>query len=192
MNLKYKSFLRTKYRNARKNIKNRDELQKKICRLFLKSDLYKNCTSVYLYSAAGSEVNLDTVIETALTDGKSVALPLCLDKNGNMEFYFIQSVHDLTRGMYGITEPIKEKCQKAVFDENTVCLVPGLCFDKSGGRLGYGKGYYDRFLTFFSGKSVGICFEGCTTEKLTLDTHDIKVDYLITDKKIYIFKTKEE
>ncbi|MBQ8503765.1 MAG: 5-formyltetrahydrofolate cyclo-ligase [Clostridia bacterium] len=187
-----KASLRIKYRAIRNNTENRAELQKRICRLFTESDMYKECTSVFLYSAVNSEVNIDAVFRKALSDGKKVAFPLCIDSEGSMEFYFTESPEDMITGMYGIKEPVKELCKKADYDENTVCLVPGLGFDKKGGRLGYGKGYYDRFLSEFCGESVGICFESCLSDSLSLDKHDVKVNYLITDKKIYIFKMEEE
>lgn len=187
-----KTTLRVKYREIRKNIKNKFELEKKICDRFLLSDLYRNCDALFLYSAIGSEVNIDRIIQCALSDRKKVALPVCLDENGTMEFYFIKGLSDIKTGMYGISEPIADCSQRAYSDSSTVCLVPGLCFDRSGGRLGYGKGYYDRFLEQFKGTCVGICLEACIESSLVLDTHDKTVDYLITDKKTYIFSNKEE
>lgn len=183
-----KNTLRAKYREIRKSIKNKCELENSICNLFLQSDIYRNCNTLFLYSAVGSEADIERITATALAEGKKVALPVCLDKDGNMSFYFIRGLCDINKGMYAIREPKTELCPEADFDSETVCLVPGLCFDKQGGRLGYGKGYYDRFLQKFTGTSVGICFESCLTDSLILDTHDKTVNYLITDKKIYIFR----
>lgn len=188
MSIIYKTMLRSKYYKIRKSIQKRSELQENIFRLFKESDLYKNADCIFCYSAIGSEASVDSVIESALKDGKKVALPVCLDEKGNMEFYFIKSLDDTAKGMYGIKEPDTDRCTKAIFDKSTVCLVPGLSFDLKGNRLGYGKGYYDRFLSCFSGKSVGICFESCLCDELIIDEHDKKVNYLITDKKIHIFR----
>ncbi len=187
-----KNLLRKKYRDIRKNITDRSERESIICRTFLESDLYKSAESLFLYSAIGTEVNVDSVFTAALSDGKKVAFPLCLDGEGNMEFYFVSGTTDMKNGMYSISEPVPEKCRKAYSAEKSVCLVPGLSFDKNGGRLGYGKGYYDRFLAGFTGESVGICFEDCVSDSLRLNQFDEKVNYLITDKTIYIFKLKEE
>lgn len=192
MNLTEKTSLRAFYREIRKNIPERDDKQNFICRNFLDSELYNNASSLFLYAAVGSEVNIDPIIEKALSDGKKVALPLCLDKEGTMEFYFITSFDDVKVGMYGIREPNEDICHKAEHDENTVCLLPGLCFDKKGNRLGYGKGYYDRFLAHFSGISVGISFSDCIAESLAVNEHDKKAHYLIIDKNIYFFKMKED
>jgi len=166
----------------------REAFEKSIADILIHSELYKNCSSIFLYSATGSEVRLDSVFSKALSDGKKVAFPLCTDRDGNMEFYFITDEAQLKSGMYGIKEPDKEICKAAESDSESLCLVPGLSFSLNGGRLGYGKGYYDRFLTKFRGTSVGVCFESCISESLILDEHDKKVNYLITDKKIYNFR----
>ncbi len=183
-----KISLRVKFREIRKNTPDRKALEKNIADNLIQSELYKNCSSLFLYSATGSEVGLDTVFSKAISDGKKVAFPLCTDRDGNMEFYYVSDEAKLKCGMYGIKEPIKEVCDVAESDSYSLCLVPGLSFSPNGGRLGYGKGYYDRFLERFKGVSVGICFESCISENLILDEHDIKVNYLITDKKIYIFR----
>ena len=116
---------------------------------------------------------------------------MCLDKKGLMEFRFIESISDLKCGMYEIREPDADRCEKADYDSNSLCFVPAICFDKKGYRLGYGKGYYDRFLEHFDGISVGVCFEGCVTEALPRGEHDKKVNYLITDDKIYVLSKEE-
>jgi len=74
---------------------------------------------------------------------------------------------------------------EAVFSEKSLCIVPGIAFGKNGERLGYGKGYYDRFLESFKGKTVGLSFEECLSENIPMEAHDRKIDYLVTDKKIY-------
>ncbi len=192
MSLNNKASLRARYREIRNNIPSRDEKEKIISNLFLDSDLYRKSSSVFLYYACGSEVCTDKIFHHALSDGKKVAFPYCKDRNGNMDFYFVESFDDLKNGTFGIKEPSINKCQKAFSDEKSICVVPALCFDRQGGRIGYGKGYYDRFISEFTGITVGICFEECVVEKINLDEHDKKVNYLITDNKIYIFNQKEE
>lgn len=183
-----KISLRVKYREIRNDTPDRKALETSIAGSFLNSELYENCSSLFLYSATGSEVGLGGIFRKALSDGKKVAFPVCTDRDGNMEFYFVSDEAQLKSGMYGIKEPVKEACTPAESDGNSVCLVPGLSFDLNGGRLGYGKGYYDRYLEKFQGVSVGVCFESCISENLILDEHDKKVNYLITDKKIYNFR----
>lgn len=192
MSGKDKVSLRVKYREIRKGITERTAKEKSISDFFLKSKLYKDCQSLFIYSATGSEVCIDHILKKALYDGKKVAFPVCTDRDGNMDFYFISDTKQLKSGMYGIKEPDINICEPAFCGADSVCLVPGLCFDLKGGRLGYGKGYYDRFLEKFSGIAVGICFEECLSDEITLGNHDKKVNYLITDKRIYIFSDSKE
>ena len=119
---------------------------------------------------------------------KSVAVPLCDTDKCTMEFYSISSFDDLESGAYGIYEPKKE-CLKITADENTVCIVPGLAFDKSGFRIGFGKGYYDRFLSEFKGESVGLCYDECFSDILIKDKFDMCVSAVITETCIY--KTRQ-
>ncbi len=179
-----KSSLREHFRDIRNSIENATESSDDIFSLLVSSDLYKNADTVLAYWSVGSEVSTRRIIDRALEDKKKVALPKCTDKNGNMVFYYISSLSDLSEGMYGIKEPLTDVIADD-FDESAVCIVPGLSFDKCGYRLGYGKGYYDRFLSRFCGISIGLCYDSCLSEELPTDGFDMKVNYIITNKKIY-------
>ncbi len=183
-----KTQLRHRLKVKRNALENKAELSGIICDSFLQSKLYKSCDTIFVYSSLGSEVSTDSIIAKAFSDGKRVAFPKCLDKKGNMQFYFVGSQEELTRGYYGISEPPTHS-QANFGNTGTVCLVPGLSFSLDGYRLGYGKGYYDRFLNEFHGISVGLCYSELLSEHLPTDIHDKKVNYLITDKRIYNFNT---
>lgn len=179
-----KSVLRKKYRSLRNSIENTQELSDKIFLLISNSDIYKNADTVLVYWSVESEVDTHKLVLKALEDNKRVALPKCIDKCGTMKFYYVTSFSDLSEGMYGIKEPAV--CFPVEdFSENTLCLVPGLSFDAYGYRLGYGKGYYDRFLSSFSGISAGLCYENCLIKSLPKDEFDKKVNYIVTNIKIY-------
>lgn len=178
---------RKHFREIRDSIVNTSDLSDDIFFRLTDSDLYKSADAVLAYWSVASEVSTQKIIEKALSDSKRVALPKCIDSKGNMEFYYISSTSDLSEGMYGIKEPGAE-IKADDFSESTVCLVPGLSFDKKGYRLGYGKGYYDRFLSSFSGISIGLCYDECLTEELEKDEFDKKVNYIITNTKIYDLK----
>ena len=179
-----KKKLRDKYKEIRSSVNNADVLSNDICRSIVESDFYKNADQVLVYWPTGSEVDTRIIVDRALSDNKRVALPKCSDRNGNMRFYYIGSTQNLSEGMFGIMEP--DQSQEATeFTEYTLCIVPALSFDKDGYRLGYGKGYYDRFLIKFGGISAGICYDACLSDILPRNEFDVKVDYLITDKKIY-------
>ena len=179
-----KKYLRKKYKEIRSSIGDCQKLSDDIFRLFINSSFYDDADMIFTYWSTGSEVSTHNLISRALYDGKKVALPKCVDNQGNMKFYFISSPDDLSVGMYGIMEPT-ENFPADIFSENSVCVVPGLSFDNNGFRLGYGKGYYDRFLNSFSGIAVGFCYDECIAELLPRNEFDKKVDYIITNKKIY-------
>lgn len=163
------------------NIKTKsDEL---ILNNLLSLNQYKGADTIFTYVSKDSEVDTMRIIDIALDDNKLIAVPKC--KSGcEMDFYYIKSKDELESGAFGVLEP-KAGLKKA--DEATgICLVPGICFDKSGFRLGYGKGYYDRFLPQFNGVTVGLCRSDFLIEQLPYYNTDYKVDIVITDKEIYI------
>lgn len=183
--MQIKNELRQKYKSLRRNIENKEDKGKSICEKFISSELFKNAQEILCYYPLGYEVNTVEIIETALSSNKKVALPLCVDKNGKMEFYYINSIADLKKGSFSIMEPDTEKCVKCTEFSNAVCLVPALSFDLKGYRLGYGKGYYDRFLEKFTYISAGLCYNELIAEELPHDSYDKKVDYIFTDNQIF-------
>ena len=100
-----------------------------------------------------------------------------------MEFCVITSFSDLEKGMYGIYEP-KKDCTVLEAEKITdsVLIVPGLCFNDEGFRLGYGKGYYDRFISRYKGYSIGVCYKEFMTDEIPTDEYDKPVDTVITDR----------
>lgn len=179
-----KKSLRAEYKNIRSSVNGRDAKNHNIAETVIKSSQYKNADKIYAYWSVGSEVETNSIISKALADGKKVALPKCSDKEGNMQFYYITSISDLIDGMYDIKEPPTDNLADN-FTTDSLCLVPALSFDKDGYRLGYGKGYYDRFLSAFTGVTMGLCYEECLRETLPKDCYDKKVNYIVTNEKIY-------
>lgn len=186
-----KNELRKKCKEIRKNITDKTARNKEIQNTFIKSELFEAADTVMLYSPSGSEISTDIIFDFCLKQNKRVAFPICLDSDGTMDFYLVRSIDDLAPGMYGIQAPKKE-CEILIPTEKTVCIVPGLSFDTRGYRLGYGKGYYDRYLSRFSLITVGLCYEELFVPSLPINSNDKKVDYLITDKKIYNTNSEED
>ena len=182
-----KATLRKYWRNVRGSISDIEDKSQSIYELMVSSDFYKDAKTVLLYWSVDSEVCTHRMIDKALSDGKKVALPKCVDSDGNMVFYCIGSTDELVDGMYGIKEPPVDS-DYDMNSSNSVCVVPALCFSNDGFRLGYGKGYYDRFLEKFNGISVGLCYDECLTESLPVGIYDKKVNYIITNKRIYEIK----
>ncbi len=183
MNL-LKKDLRKKFKFIREAVTDKSFKSNNVFEKVSSMDEFIESDTVFLYAPSSGEVETRLIAERAEKLKKKTAFPLCLDKEGNMEFYYSR-FEDLKEGMYGIKEP--PKVEKAIPSEKSLCFVPGLAFDKSGFRLGYGKGYYDRFLKNFGGISIGLSYEEGLCEILPRDTYDMKLNYLITDKDIYKF-----
>lgn len=156
---------------------------KEISRLIINSDCFKNADQVLIFASSDDEFNTKYIVEKCRLLCKRLFYPLCLDKNGNMEFLKVDSEDDLKIGMYNIPEPEKT-CEKYIPKENDIIIVPCLSFDKNGYRIGYGKGYYDRFLKDFNGISICPCYEELITDTLPYDKTDVKVKITVTQAKM--------
>lgn len=164
------------------------ELDSKISDRLFNTWQYKSCEVLLTYVSTEIEVDTREIISRALADGKRVAVPRCIDNTRLMDFYFIKDVDDLEGGYMGVLEPIPEKCEKMTDFSEGLCIVPALMFDLYGYRLGYGKGYYDRFLSNFCGETLGICYNRCVREKLPHGKFDKCVERIITQSRIITVK----
>lgn len=160
----------------------RAEKSAAVSRLLTDWEIYKKAGAVMTYVSFGSEVRTDAALEKILSDGKTAAVPLCGD-GAEMTARVIRSRDELSPGAYGVPEP-PESAPLIAKDKIDLIIVPGLGFDKSGYRIGYGKGYYDRFLKDYRGAAVGLCFGACLLEKICRGPHDRKVGFIITESGI--------
>lgn len=183
-----KSELRKRFRQLRKTISDKNKKDFSICKIVLESNFFKNADQILCYYPLDNEINTIPIIEASLKCGKKTALPYCTDENGNMEFYYIHSLDDLKTGSYDIMEPDADMCEKVTDFNHSLCIVPAFSFDKKGFRLGYGKGYYDRFLKKFTFNSIGLCYNSFLSDSLPADEHDIAVEYIATEDKITLCK----
>ena len=184
-----KKLMRAKYKSIRTSISTdeKNKLCRKISQAFLVSNIYKNSDSVFIYVSSEIEVDTHLIISFCFADKKNVYVPRCIEGTSFMKFYEITSFEDLETGAYGILEP-KNHCLPAEISCKGICVVPALAYDLNGYRLGFGKGYYDRFLCGFTGKKIGLCYESCICSSLPHDEYDIVVDMLISDERIYVFE----
>lgn len=175
------------YSDIRSNI-SENTRKKKSCDILSKIltlSAYNNCDTVLTYMSFGSEVDTEALILRALKDGKKVALPVSEYESLRLSFYEISSLSQLTTGYKGILEPSPSPDTLVCDFKNAICIVPGLAFDKKGYRLGYGKGFYDRFLSSFAGISIGIAFDECVTDIVPIDSYDCKLDIIVSDSDVY-------
>lgn len=143
---------------------------------------------VLLYAATENEINIDALAAAALAKGKKIAFPRCNTENCTMQFHFVQGLDDLTIDSYGIREPSPDLpvFDPSVHTGSAVCFVPGLVFDKYGYRIGYGKGYYDRYLSAFAGSRVGVVYSDFTVDSVPRGRFDTKVNILLTEKNVRV------
>ncbi len=193
MQITNKSELRKYYKSLRLNMSDseKESLCKGIAENFLGSDYFKSAENIYVYVSSEIEVDTLNIISRCFAEQKRVYAPRCYPNSNLMNFYEIKSFDSLEKGSFGILEP-KQNCLPADYSDlkKSVCLVPALAYDMNGFRLGFGKGFYDRFLCSFDGLKIGLCYQSCLTDKLFRDFHDIPTDILITEKNIYSFNNQ--
>lgn len=146
----------------------------------ISTDDYIRADLILIYVSAGSEIDTKNIIEHSFRIGKRVAVPYC--RKNRMNFYEIRSTDELTVIQFGIpTVDISER-KTVELTENTLCIVPALCVDNYANRLGYGGGYYDRFLTENNVCNVCLVRKDFVVDSLPAESFDYKISKLITDK----------
>lgn len=162
----------------------KQRLDKALTAQVLALDEYQSCGTLLVFVSSAIECDTHEIIRQAFADGKRVAVPKCRNKSGEMDFYYIRSFSDLEVGAFSILEPSPQNCEKAENVKDGLCLVPGLCFDLEGYRVGFGKGYYDRFLDTFAGITAGICYHKYVFRELPRGLNDRHTDILVTERFI--------
>lgn len=149
------------------------------------SKVYQNASTLLLYAPLAGEINLLPLVRLARKQGKTVAFPRCDVATNTMQFYILEPEARLVAGAYHIPEPPADAplCQP---DEKAICILPALTFDLSGARLGYGKGYYDRFLATFPGVTVGAAYESFLIKQVPVEAHDLPVSMIFTDRAMHV------
>lgn len=148
----------------------------------LGSDAYQRAAVLLCYHATALEVSTEGLIRRALMDGKTVALPCCDPSSHTMSFYRYADFDALIPSHYGICEPMRIEENRMTDFTHAVCIVPALSVDDRGNRLGYGGGYYDRFLVENPALfTIGLCYSACCRESLPAQIHDIPLCARITE-----------
>lgn len=181
----YKNELRARYKASRRALppeeKERlDELiAEKVSRLYQ----YKSCKTLYIYVSTAIEVDTIRIIERALSEGKRVATPRCIPGTRLMEFHYIDGIDQLQPGSFRVLEP--DESRPIARDYNaSLMIVPALSLDSRGYRLGYGKGYYDRYIAGFTGPTAGICYAADCRRHMYHGRFDRPVDVIVTERNI--------
>ncbi len=182
---KYKQDIREKGRARRAEIPPAQKayLDGKIADNVRRLRQYAPAKTVLIYVSTAIEIDTKKIIENAWADGKRVAVPRCIPDTRNMEFHYIESFDDLKPGTFGVLEPADTLEMVEKFD-GCLMIVPAIQFDMQGYRLGYGKGYYDRYMSRFSGVSAGLCYIEELRRHMYHGRFDKPVDIIVTDKCI--------
>ncbi len=165
----------------------RKEKDRLIREALFKLGAYKEADTVGFYYSYKSEVDTIGIIERALKEGKTVCLPKVLLKEDSSELFFfkISSLLDVKSGFKGICEPDPDKCaQLKTGEEPDLLIVPGTAFDKQRNRMGYGKGFYDRYLMSYGGCSLALAYSEQIYETVPVSGYDRKPDMILTDEGI--------
>ena len=149
---------------------------RKLGQLFLESDAYRDAKTIYGYLPYNQEVRTVPMLEQALADGKRVAVPKCY--GDEMKFIYLEDLTQVEKGYAGIPEPIADG---PVGDDPTaLVLMPGMAFDPQGHRIGYGGGFYDKFLASEPGHpTLALCYEFQMLDHLETEEFDIPVDLVL-------------
>lgn len=153
-----------------------EDRSRSLCEKFLKSDDYRCCTCLYGYLPYNQEVRTWPILQQALADGKQVAVPKVY--GDEMKFIYLTDLTQVAAGYAGIPEPIAD--DPVAEQQDALVLMPGLAFDPQGHRIGYGGGFYDKFLSREPGHpTVALCYEFQMVDHLETEQFDIPVDTVI-------------
>ncbi len=141
---------------------------------------------IFIYASFRSEVDTFSIIEHSLDTGKKIILPKVEKKERKLNLYEIKSIKEMKSGYMGINEPIPDESKRFKINEIDLIIVPGVCFDVYGNRIGYGGGYYDIILSEKKSDTpvIALSYEEQIIQEIPSEPHDIKVDIIITDKRI--------
>ncbi len=176
-----KKQLRKELIALRDSLADRDVKSKDICQRLMSLECVRNADTVLIYASFGSEVDMWEIAELLRKSGISTAYPKC-HNGGIMTFHVVDSDEQLSGSFHGICEP-DPSLSEPVITDRTVCLVPGVSFTEHGERLGYGGGFYDRFLAENDIPKTALCFESLISDELPTLPHDIKVDMIVTEER---------
>lgn len=181
-----KPFMRRFFREKRKilseNKAAKRELDMEIQSRLLLSEEYRRAETVLIYAARDFEIATDAVILAALANRKKVGLPVCRD-DGIMTFRRIGDLSDLAVGRFGIREP-RDGCEELLPDGAALCVCPALCCDMRGYRLGWGAGFYDRYLAKHDCIKAALCYSESLIPDFEVFDYDVPMDLICTEKFI--------
>ena len=185
-----KAAIRKEAFARRKAQENKDELSVRAVERFMAMPEYERAGTVMFYIDVRTEVRTRQALPQAIASGKRIIVPWCND-DGELELFHLESMDELEIGMYSILEPkpdLKADRGKHVAPEDLdLIMVPGVGFDRNGGRTGHGKGYYDKLLEHARSDCpiVSLAFECQMFDEIPMQDHDVYMDKVVTEQAVY-------
>ncbi len=182
--------LRASYIEMRSRIPlpEKEEMDARICQYALNLAGFRFSNVVLLYAPIKGEIDLTAFAKEALARGKKIAFPRCNTADHTMTYHFIDDLSLLSPGAMGIPEPPQDApvYDPAADPREAVCFIPALIYDEGGYRVGYGGGYYDRYLRHFRGSKIGVVYSDFIEKKVPRGRFDIRADIMLTEKNVRI------
>lgn len=184
-----KQAIREQAHANRRAQENKEELSRRICEQFAALPEYQAARTVMCFVDVRTEVRTRQFLPEALTHGKRIVVPYCVD--GELDLFLLESMDELAVGMYKILEPKAElrglAAKQVDVAELDLIMVPGVAFDRRGGRMGHGKGYYDKLLEHARPETplVALAFECQMFDEIPTAPHDVFMDKIITERAVY-------
>lgn len=160
----------------------REAMSRNVCRRFTSLPVVEDCSSVMIFLSFGSEINTDYIIEWLWQQKKTVLVPLCKPETRKMDIIPITTFADLEPGYFGIREPKRGLRPPVAKEAVDLIAVPAVAFDRRGYRVGYGGGYYDRFMIGLSVPKIGLAFSCQLILKAPVDKYDQAVQGIVTEQ----------
>lgn len=188
--MQIKSELRKVLISERKRVSSdmRRQFGGEIARRVISLDEVKKSDLILCFVSKELEIPTEDIFRFAFDTGKTAAAPVCVGED--MIFRYIRSFDDLETGSFSVREP-KDYCPEASVTDGTVCITPGLCYNMNGFRIGYGKGYYDRFFSKNRCVKIGVCLEEFIRD-FAPDANDIAADIIVTQSRVIRFTGRNE
>ncbi|HHY21956.1 MAG TPA: 5-formyltetrahydrofolate cyclo-ligase [Bacilli bacterium] len=164
------------------------ELHKKNTAIFdrlIEQRDWKEAKMIGIYVSIGKEVDTRSIIEYGWSTGKRIAVPKIKMATKEMRFHEITSFSQLEETTFQLQEPIVSQCGEVASSKIDLLIVPGLAFTKNGYRLGYGGGFYDRYLPTYDGKLIALTYQSQIVENIPINKYDQAVPMILTEDAVY-------
>ncbi len=187
-----KTAIRKQAHENRRAQPEKDSVSKEILERFIDLPEYQAANTILFYVDVRDEVRTRQSLPAAVASGKRIIVPYCVD--GELELFWLENSDELELGMYRILEPKNElrllESKRIQPTDLDLVMVPGVAFDRTGGRTGHGKGYYDKLLQHarLDAPLIALAFECQMFEKIPAESHDIYMDKIVTEDAIYTGK----